>query len=104
DAEREAARLRERKTHKAEGDDDDEKEEKPAVKEKEEEKPAVSMIQAATSAIMARSTAKPDGDAKDKESAQATGPGGKPLDKVSAAISAINQRLGKAGQLRSGQP
>ncbi|KAM0332280.1 hypothetical protein ACHAQA_002556 [Verticillium albo-atrum] len=104
DAEREAARMRERKTHKAEGDDEDEKEEKPAVKEKEEEKPAVSMIQAATSAIMSRSTAKPDGDAKDKDQPQATGPGGKPLDKVSAAISAINQRLGKAGQLRSGQP
>jgi ATP-dependent RNA helicase DDX46/PRP5 len=27
-----------------------------------------------------------------------------PLDKVSSAVSAINSRLGKAGQLRAGQP
>uniref|UniRef100_L2FCC6 RNA helicase n=1 Tax=Colletotrichum fructicola (strain Nara gc5) TaxID=1213859 RepID=L2FCC6_COLFN len=76
DAEREAARLRERKTHKAEGEEDDVKEEKT---EEDKGKDAASAIKSAVSAI-------------------------KPLDAVSAAISAINERLGKAGQLRSGQP
>ncbi|KAL2757519.1 hypothetical protein ACRALDRAFT_2039931 [Sodiomyces alcalophilus JCM 7366] len=106
DAEREAARMRERKTHKAEGEEDDVKEEKT---DEDKAKKSVSAIQAAASAIVARHTPKPEAaDSKDKE-AKPTGaatPGGgkQPLDKVSAAISAINQRLGKAGQLRTGQP
>ncbi|TEA16494.1 Pre-mRNA-processing ATP-dependent RNA helicase PRP5 [Colletotrichum sidae] len=105
DAEREAARLRERKTHKAEGEEDDVKEEKT---EEDKGQTAASAIKSAVSAIVSREISKPegksDGDAKSKD-APAAGPGGKkPLDAVSAAISAINERLGKAGQLRSGQP
>lgn len=105
DAEREAARVRERKTHKAEGEEEDVKEDKATDEEKGPK--SLSAIQAAASAIVARSTAKAEDGSAVKESspAAATGPGGKkPLDKVSAAISAINMRLGKAGQLRTGQP
>ncbi|KAF4841666.1 Pre-mRNA-processing ATP-dependent RNA helicase PRP5 [Colletotrichum siamense] len=103
DAEREAARLRERKTHKAEGEEDDVKEEKT---EEDKGKDAASAIKSAVSAIVSRNANKPEGEAKPKDAPAAAGaPGGKkPLDAVSAAISAINERLGKAGQLRSGQP
>ncbi|KAH6691711.1 DEAD/DEAH box helicase [Plectosphaerella plurivora] len=98
DAEREAARMRERKTHKAEGEEDDVKEDK---KDEKEAKRALPTVQPAASAIMARGAAKDE--SKDKPTGP-LGPNGKPLDKVSAAISAINERLGKAGQLRTGQP
>ncbi|KAF6805212.1 pre-mRNA-processing atp-dependent rna helicase prp5 [Colletotrichum sojae] len=103
DAEREAARLRERKTHKAEGEEDDVKEEKT---EEDKGKTAASAIKSAVSAIVSRDSSKPEGgDARAKDAPAAGGAGGKqPLDAVSAAISAINERLGKAGQLRSGQP
>ncbi|GKT83541.1 pre-mRNA-processing ATP-dependent RNA helicase prp5 [Colletotrichum tofieldiae] len=101
DAEREAARLRERKTHKAEGEDDDVKEEKT---EEDKAKSSVTDIQSKVSAIVSRSTSKPEGESKGKDAPAATGKGGQPLDMVSAAIRNINERLGKAGQLRSGQP
>ncbi|KAK6227200.1 DEAD/DEAH box helicase [Colletotrichum tabaci] len=101
DAEREAARLRERKTHKAEGEDDDVKEEKT---EEDKAKSSVTDIQSKVSAIVSRNTSKPEGDSKGKDAPAATGKGGQPLDMVSAAIRNINERLGKAGQLRSGQP
>ncbi|KAF7540918.1 hypothetical protein G7Z17_g12087 [Cylindrodendrum hubeiense] len=110
DQEREAARLRERKTHKAEGEEEEDKEEKKDDEEKAEK--ALHAIRAAASGVQSRETAKTeqpevkpvqpvihgptattkDGKAKD------------PLDKVSSAVSAINSRLGKAGQLRAGQP
>ncbi|KAK2065150.1 DEAD/DEAH box helicase [Colletotrichum caudatum] len=101
DAEREAARLRERKTHKAEGEDDDIKEEKT---EEDKAKSSVTDIQSKVSAIVSRNTSKPEGDTKGKDAPAATGKAGQPLDMVSAAIRNINERLGKAGQLRSGQP
>ncbi|KAL7815346.1 hypothetical protein V8C44DRAFT_324232 [Trichoderma aethiopicum] len=107
DQEREAARLRERKTHRAEGEEDEVKEEG-AKKEEDDKKvdKTLSAIRAAASSIQARETAR--ADAADSKAAQAVhGPGDKskdPLDKVSSAVSAINSRLGKAGQLRSGQP
>ncbi|KAK2020008.1 P-loop containing nucleoside triphosphate hydrolase protein [Colletotrichum eremochloae] len=101
DAEREAARLRERKTHKAEGEDDDVKEEKT---EDDKAKSSVTDIQSKVSAIVSRNTSKPEGDAKGKDAPAVTGKAGQPLDMVSAAIKNINERLGKAGQLRSGQP
>nr|XP_036585615.1 pre-mRNA-processing atp-dependent rna helicase prp5 [Colletotrichum truncatum]KAF6795666.1 pre-mRNA-processing atp-dependent rna helicase prp5 [Colletotrichum truncatum] len=103
DAEREAARLRERKTHKAEGEEDDVKEEKT---EEDKGKNAASAIKSAVSAIVSRNTSKPEADSKAKDAPAAAGAAGgkQPLDAVSAAISAINERLGKAGQLRSGQP
>jgi ATP-dependent RNA helicase DDX46/PRP5 len=111
DKEREAARLRERKTHKTEGDDDDVKEEDD--KEEEKKKKAATAIQSAASAIQARDAAKPEEETKSpvnmppiKASAvtagKAGGSGGA-LDKAASAISQINARLAKAGQLRPGQ-
>ncbi|WYZ34917.1 hypothetical protein EsH8_I_001193 [Colletotrichum jinshuiense] len=105
DAEREAARLRERKTHKAEGEEDDVKEEKTVEEDKGQT--AVSAIQSKVSAIVSRNSSKPEGDSKGKDAPAAGGSSGsnkQPLDMVSAAIRNINERLGKAGQLRSGQP
>ena len=122
DQEREAARMRERKTHKAEGEEEEGKDEKDEKKEKEDDEKmekALSAIKAATSGVQARTkeeiaeskaAAQQAGDAAGgataaAAAAAATGAKGKnPLDKVSSAVSAINSRLGKAGQLRAGQP
>lgn len=109
DKKREAARLRERKSHKTEdGDDDvvkdDDKEDDEAVKKAE------TAIRDATSAIQARDAPKPEvAEAKPavnepvvKSSAAAPGKagvGGGAVDKAASAISAINARLG----LRPGQ-
>ncbi|OLN88811.1 Pre-mRNA-processing ATP-dependent RNA helicase PRP5 [Colletotrichum chlorophyti] len=103
DAEREAARLRERKTHKAEGEEEDTKEEKT---EEDKGRSAASVIKSAVSAIVSRDASKPEADARTKDAPAARGAAGgkQPLDAVSAAIRNINERLGKAGQLRSGQP
>ncbi|KAL7820055.1 hypothetical protein V8C26DRAFT_394228 [Trichoderma gracile] len=107
DQEREAARLRERKTHRAEGEEEEVKEEG-AKKEEDDKKvdKTLSAIRAAASSIQARETTRAEaGDSKAAQSAHGTGDKSKdPLDKVSSAVSAINSRLGKAGQLRSGQP
>jgi ATP-dependent RNA helicase DDX46/PRP5 len=108
DQEREAARLRERKTHKAEGEEEEVKEDKKEEEDDKAEK-ALSAIRAAASGVQARESAKAEG-AEVKPTQQATITGGAndkskdPLDKVSSAVSAINSRLGKAGQLRAGQP
>lgn len=108
DQEREAARLRERKTHKAEGEEEEFKEDKKDDEEKAEK--ALSAIKAAASGVQARSAPKLD-DIEVKTTIGRTEPAGNsgdkskdPLDKVSSAVSAINSRLGKAGQLRAGQP
>ena len=101
DQEREAARLRERKTHRAEGEEEEEKEEKKQKKEEDKEQDkALDLIKAATSSIQSRAIAKTEGG----ETPDGKAGGANPLDKVSSAVSAINSRLGKAGQLRSGQP
>ncbi|KXX83096.1 Pre-mRNA-processing ATP-dependent RNA helicase PRP5 [Madurella mycetomatis] len=108
DKEREAARLRERKTHKAEGEDDDFKEEETEEDAKKKDK-AKSAIEAAASAIVSRDTQKTEVDAKATDgvvkagAAPSTGKGGA-LDKAASAISEINARLARAGQLRPGQP
>lgn len=112
DQEREAARLRERKTHKAEGEEDDEKDEK---KEKEDDtkvEKALSAIRSAASGVVSREKGeggegKAEGQSPVAPDASKVTPvekGKDPLDKVSSAVSAINSRLGKAGQLRAGQP
>jgi ATP-dependent RNA helicase DDX46/PRP5 len=110
DKEREAARLRERKTHKTEGDEDDVKEDDP--KEDQKEKKAVTAIQSAASTIQSRDAAKPEVETKTpvtmppiKASAVTAGKagGGGALDKAASAISEINARLARAGQLRPGQ-
>ncbi|KAF5661005.1 pre-mRNA-processing ATP-dependent RNA helicase PRP5 [Fusarium heterosporum] len=108
DQEREAARLRERKTHKAEGEEEEVKEDKKEDEDDKAEK-AFDAIRAAASGVLARETAKADsGESKAIQQAANTpvvkGKAKDPLDKVSSAVSAINSRLGKAGQLRAGQP
>ncbi|KAK0392619.1 hypothetical protein NLU13_2114 [Sarocladium strictum] len=105
DQEREAARLRERKTHRAEGEEEDEKEEKKDDEEKAEK--ALNAIRAAASSVQAREAAMiaaATSEIKKTPAAGSDGTSKDPLDKVSSAVSAINSRLGKAGQLRSGQP
>ncbi|KAK7427705.1 pre-mRNA processing RNA-helicase [Neonectria magnoliae] len=110
DQEREAARLRERKTHKAEGEEEEDKEEKKDDEEKAEK--ALNAIRAAASGVQSRETAKTEQPEVKPVQPVIHGPtagtkDGKtkdPLDKVSSAVSAINSRLGKAGQLRAGQP
>lgn len=109
DREREAARLRERKTHKAEGEEEDDKEEaNPADDEKKNK--AASAIQSAASAIVSRDAAKAE-DAKTGGNAAAGADAGMPgaakggaLDKAAQAVNDINARLARAGQLRPGQP
>ncbi|OAQ72645.1 pre-mRNA-processing ATP-dependent RNA helicase PRP5 [Pochonia chlamydosporia 170] len=104
DQEREAARLRERRTHKAEGEEEEEKEDKEEENKKAEK--ALDAIRAAASGVQARDNAKAAAEGQ-KGSDTPTGGADKTkdaLDKVSSAVSAINSRLGKAGQLRSGQP
>ncbi|KAM0486864.1 hypothetical protein ACHAPX_000128 [Trichoderma viride] len=109
DQEREAARLRERKTHRAEGEEEEVKEEGKKEEDDKKIEKTLNAIKAATSTVQSREIAKPDsgegGANKATQPAAATGDKAKdPLDKVSSAVSAINSRLGKAGQLRSGQP
>jgi len=101
DQEREAARLRERKTHKAEGEEEEFKEDSKKPTEEDKSKAGVS-IKAAVSAIVSRDAAKAQAEAK--AAAKDASTSKDPLDKVSSAVSAINTRLGKAGQLRTGQP
>lgn len=111
DAEREAARNRERKTHKTDGDDEDEKDEKG---DEDIVLKAASAVQPASAVPTSQPTglAKglPDLDGKitvhrTEPAASMSGGGSKnPLDKVTSAIDAINARLNKTGQLRSGVP
>ncbi|ERT03165.1 hypothetical protein HMPREF1624_01470 [Sporothrix schenckii ATCC 58251] len=116
DKDRQAARQRERKTHKAEGDD--EEPDKEAVEEDDKKKQAASnLAQSAASAIVSRDTANEGGDSSAAASAGAAGNaapgaalpskpgvgGGAALEKAASAINDINARLARAGQLRSGQ-
>ncbi|KFY81923.1 hypothetical protein V500_10967 [Pseudogymnoascus sp. VKM F-4518 (FW-2643)] len=111
DQEREAARMRERKTHKTEGDEEEEKEEKG---DDEILLKAASTVQSATTPAPAAPTqlvGVPKGIDLDgkitvhRTETAAAGSGSKnPLDKVASAIDAINSRLNKTGQLRSGVP
>ncbi|KAM3074133.1 pre-mRNA processing RNA-helicase [Clarireedia jacksonii] len=107
DDQREAARNRERKTHKTDGDDDDEKEDK---KDDDVVLKAASVVQPA-SAPAPKLLGVPKGIDLDgditvhrTETAASSGGSKNPLDKVSSAIEAINARLNKTGQLRSGVP
>ncbi|EJP69621.1 DEAD/DEAH box helicase [Beauveria bassiana ARSEF 2860] len=117
DQEREAARMRERKTHKADGEDEDEKKEDKKEEDDTKHERALDAIKAAASGIQSRDSAKAEPVVNEPviktsgvvasnpgASKGGGGAGSNPLDKVSSAVSAINSRLGKAGQLRSGQP
>ncbi|RDW88840.1 hypothetical protein BP6252_00872 [Coleophoma cylindrospora] len=109
DAEREAARNRERKTHKTDGDDEDEKEEK---NDEDIVLKAASAVQPAATIAAPQLAGVPKGIDLDgkitvhrTEAAASTSGGSRnPLDKVTSAIDAINARLNKTGQLRSGVP
>lgn len=108
DKEREAARMRERKTHKAEGEEDDFRDEDGADDGGRRDR-AKSAIEAAASAIVARDAPRTDVDGRAgpdaKSGAGGVGRGGGgALDKAASAISEINARLARAGQLRAGQP
>ncbi|KAL8390859.1 hypothetical protein RB595_009771 [Gaeumannomyces hyphopodioides] len=107
DKEREATRNRERKTHKAEGEDEDVPEEKTG-KDDEKKLKASTAILSAASAIVSRDAAKAEAEAKgsatSSEATVLTGAKGGALDKAASAIEMINARLAKAGQLRPGQP
>ena len=110
DQEREATRLRERKTHRTEGEEDEPNKEEKATEDKKADK-AVAAIQTAASGIISRDSAPKVVDLEPKytihkreDPAPAPVNTNNPLDKVSSAINAINARLGRAGQLRPGQP
>ncbi|KAI0842073.1 P-loop containing nucleoside triphosphate hydrolase protein [Hypoxylon sp. FL0890] len=108
DQEREAARLRERKSHRTEGDEEEEKKEEKTGEDKKGDK-ALSAIQTAASGIISRDSApkvdlEPKFTIHKREDAAPSSSSNNPLDKVSSAINAINARLGRAGQLRPGQP
>ncbi|KAI1382173.1 P-loop containing nucleoside triphosphate hydrolase protein [Hypoxylon crocopeplum] len=107
DQEREAARLRERKSHRTEGDEEEEKKEEKGEDKKGDK--ALSAIQTAASGITSRDAApkvdlEPKFTIHKREEAAPSPNVNNPLDKVSSAINAINARLGRAGQLRPGQP
>jgi ATP-dependent RNA helicase DDX46/PRP5 len=110
DADREATRNRERKTHKTDGDDDEEKEDK--VADDDVVLKAASTVQPASAAPTPQLFGVPKGIDLDgkitvhrTEATTASGTSSKnPLDKVTSAIDAINARLNKTGQLRSGVP
>ncbi|KAJ4394719.1 pre-mRNA processing RNA-helicase [Gnomoniopsis smithogilvyi] len=105
DKEREAARMRERKTHKAEGEEDDEKEEATPADDAKKDK-AATAVKSAVSAIVSRDAAKAAEESK-VDTAEAVKPGavkGGALDKAAQAVNDINNRLARAGQLRPGQP
>ncbi|KAH8599044.1 Pre-mRNA-processing ATP-dependent RNA helicase prp5 [Bisporella sp. PMI_857] len=106
DADREAARMRERKTHKTEGDDDDDKDDKA---EEEVVLLAASTVQPA-SVAPARLAGVPKGIDLDgkinviRTEVASSSKSKNPLDKVNSARESINARLSKTGQLRSGVP
>lgn len=122
DKEREAARLRERKTHKAEGEDEEDNKDEAKPADDEKKNKATSAIQSAASAIVSRDAAKAAEDAKtgggggkagaagaggagaDAGKAAAAIAKGGALDKAAQAVNDINARLARAGQLRPGQP
>lgn len=108
DKEREAARMRERKTHKAEGEEEEDTKEEASPADDEKKNKASSAVQSAVSAIVSRDAAKAAEEGKTPAAgADAVKPGaakGGALDKAAQAVNDINARLARAGQLRPGQP
>lgn len=106
DKDREAARMRERKTHKAEGEEDDEKEEATPADDAKKDK-AATAVKSAVSAIVSRDAAKAAEESKIDaalEAGKSSITKGGALDKAAQAVNDINNRLARAGQLRPGQP
>lgn len=114
DANRELARMHDRKLHKIEGEDDEEK-------DKEGDDVILSVASAVKSHAEAAAAPAPASPAATKSNipkgidldgkitvhrteTAAASTSKNPLDKVASAIDAINSRLNKTGQLRSGVP
>ncbi|KXJ95787.1 hypothetical protein Micbo1qcDRAFT_157855 [Microdochium bolleyi] len=114
DQEREATRARERKSHRTEGEEEEgDKDDKKKRSDDKADK-AVSAIKTAASGVTSRDATKTvdleltytivkRDDAPPPATVPAATTSNNPLDKASAAINAINARLGK-GQTRAGQP
>ena len=108
DQERDAARARERKTHKT-GDDNEEEETENKTDKKEEDlvAKAASSVQSASAPVSLPGVPKGiDLDGKivvHKTEAPAAGSGGT-LERVAAAVGNINNRLTKSNELRLGAP
>ena len=108
DQERDAARMRERKTYKT-GDEGEEEEDKEEKNEKAEEKfnKVVSSVQSASAPALVGVPKGIDLDGKitvhrtEKDPANASK---NPLDKVGSAVADIHARLSRAGVMRSGVP
>lgn len=109
--------MRERKTHKVEGEEDEPRGDDTkglagasgGGGEEDAARRAVSAIQSAASMIVSRDAAKASSDPANSSGGATAGivvegAAKDPLDKVSSAISAINSRLNKAGQMRTGKP
>lgn len=109
DQERDAARMRERKTYKTgdENEDDEEKEEKNNDKGEEKFNKLVSATQAPAAPVLIGVPKGIDLDGKitvhrtEKDPANAAN---NPLDKVGSAVAGIHARLSRAGVMRSGVP
>lgn len=107
DAEREATRMRERKSHKTDGDDEEDKEDDAG---EDIVLKAASTVQAANGPTPATApiSGVPKGIDLDGKitvhRTEAPASSGSKIDKVTSAIDAINARLNKTGQLRSGVP
>lgn len=117
DKDREAAKMLQRKAHKAEGEEEEgaEEREKKDTEDEDSDK-AISAIKSAASVIVARDNSSGNGNSKPQvelgkvtihkraDSNTAASGNNDTLDKVAERINSINQRLGRAGQLRQGQP
>ncbi|GAB1205532.1 pre-mRNA processing RNA-helicase [Aspergillus pseudonomiae] len=107
DQERDAARMRERKTYKT-GDEGEEEEEKDEKNEQAEERfnKALSSVQSAAAPSLPGVPKGIDLDGKitvHKTEKEANG-SKNPLDKVGSAVADIHARLSRAGVMRSGVP
>ncbi|RAL00370.1 DEAD/DEAH box RNA helicase [Aspergillus ibericus CBS 121593] len=111
DQERDAARMRERRTYKTgeEGDDDEEKEEKNEQAEERFNK-AISSVQSAAAPASTSLPGVPKGIDLDgkitvhKTEKDPNSTSKNPLDKVGSAVADIHARLSRAGVMRSGVP
>lgn len=115
DANRELARMHDRKLHKIEGEDDDDKDKEDdvilsvasAVKSHADGAAAATATPASPAPTKSNIPKGIDLDGKitvHRTETTAASTSKNPLDKVASAIDAINSRLNKTGQLRSGVP
>ncbi|PYI03278.1 P-loop containing nucleoside triphosphate hydrolase protein [Aspergillus sclerotiicarbonarius CBS 121057] len=112
DQERDAARMRERRTYKTgeEGEDDEEKEEEKNEQAEERFNKAISSVQSAATPAATSLPGVPKGIDLDgkitvhKTEKDPNSTSKNPLDKVGSAVADIHARLSRAGVMRSGVP